>query len=136
MEFFRLCVKWHPRCVVVETVAYQKTLSWLLKKAMQAKKQYFVIKEYRDRRKKYDRIVDGLSGPAANESLFISLDHVDFISQFRAYPAVSHDDLIEAVAIGVAELTGPNYESAESSWQDIIDDEKDIPALVYAGGAP
>lgn len=136
MEFFRLCTKWHPRCVVVETVAYQKTLSWLLKKAMQVHKQYFVIKEYRDKRKKYDRIVDGLSGPASNGVLFIRTEHTDFISQFRAYPAISHDDLIESVAIAVAELTGPNYESGEAAWDDVMEDERDIPTLMYAGGAP
>ena len=136
MEFFRLCYKWHPRCVVVETVAYQKTLSWLLKKAMQAQKKYFVIKEYRDRRKKYDRIVDGLSGPASNGRLFVRKEHLEFIMQFRDYQNVSHDDLIEAVAIGVAELEGPNYESADEGWENIMEDERNIPALIHEGGAP
>jgi len=136
MEFFRLCIKWHPRCVVVETVAYQKTLSWLLKKAMQQQKRYFVIKEYRDKRKKYDRIVDGLSGPTSNEVFFIKKEHTEFISQFRTYPSVSHDDLIEATAIAVAELTGPSYDAGDEAWSDIMEDEADIPRLVYAGGAP
>lgn len=135
-EFFRLCVKWHPRCVVVETVMYQKTLSWLLKQAMDQRGQYFVIKEYKDRRKKYDRIVDGLSGPASNLRLFIQKDHFEFISQFRSYPSVSHDDLIESVAIGVAELSGLNYTPADDAWDDPVLDESDIPSLSYVGGAP
>ena len=136
MEFFRLCTKWRPRCVVVETVAYQKTLSWLLKKAMRHQRRYFVIKEYTDKRSKYDRIVDGLSGPASNEIFFIRKEHTEFVSQFRTYPSVSHDDLIEATAIGVAELEGPNYDAGEEAWSDLMSEEEDIPALVYVGGAP
>lgn len=135
-EFFRLAMKWRPRCVVVETVAYQKTLAWLFKVAMQHQKQYFVIKEYRDKRKKYDRIVDGLSGPASNGHFFIRKEHLDFISQFRAYHNIKHDDLLEATAIAVAELSGANYESGEEAWDSVLDGEKDIPALVYVGGAP
>ena len=136
MEFFRLCVKWRPRCVVVETVAYQQTLSWLLKQAMQHQRRYFVIKEYQDRRKKYDRIVDGLSGPTSNERFFVKEEHTEFLSQFSAYPAVSHDDLIEAVAIGVSELSGMNYEDADEQWDDIIENERGIPDLIYQGVAP
>ena len=122
--------------MIVETVAYQKTLAWLLKKAMQNQKRYFVIKEQSDRRSKYDRIVDGLSGPASNEILYVKKEHTEFISQFRTYPNVSHDDLIEATAVAVEELHSPSYDAADESWVDVLADEEDIPALVYAGGAP
>ncbi len=138
MEFFRLAMKWRPRCIVVETVAYQKTLAWLLKVAMQHRRQYFVVKDYRDKRKKYDRIVDGLSGPASNGHLFVRKEHADFISQFRAYHNIKHEDLLEAVAIAVAELSGVNYESGDDEEDyDIITAERNIPALSHlAGGCP
>lgn len=136
-EFFRLAYLWKPMRVVVETIAYQKTLEWLLKKAMQHQKRYYVIKCYRDKRAKYDRISDGLSGPASQGHLFVRREHVEFISQFRTYPTVSHDDLIESVAIGVAELSGIEFEADdEESARDILIEESHIPALQYGGGAP
>ena len=101
-EFFRLALKWHPRRVIVESVAYQRTLAWLLKEAMRHQGRYYVIEETDDKRKKYDKIVDGLSGPASNKRLHIKREHSEFVSQFTSYPDVSHDDLIETVAVGVA----------------------------------
>ncbi len=134
--FFELCTKWRPRTVVVETVAYQQTLSWLLKKAMQVRRQYFVIKEYKDRRKKFDRIVDGLSGVASNGHLFVHAEQHEFITQFTRYPAVKHDDVIESVAGAVSELEGPSYMlDDDGDWGEMLD-ESNIPALTYAGGSP
>ena len=139
MQFFRMCIKWKPMLVIVETVAYQKTLSWLIKKAMDFRQRYFVIKEYTDHRSKYDRISDGLSGIASSGHLFVRKDQVDFISQFRDYPDISHDDIIEVVAIAVAELSAINYMSeAEDDAYGIgtFADEQEIPQLEYIGGAP
>ena len=135
MEFFRLGVKWRPRKIIVETVAYQKTLAWLLKKAMQAKKIYFVIKEYKDRRKKYDRISDGLSNVTSNGVFYVRADMHEFISQFRTYPAVAHDDLIEVVAICTAELQELEYEEADEGDDSMINEES-IPALEHMGSCP
>ncbi len=133
-EFFRLCLKWLPRKVIVEAVAYQRTLAWLFKKAMDHQRRYFVIQEMTDKRSKYDRIVDGLSGPSANKKLFIRKDHHEFIAQFRAYPDIANDDLIEAVAVAVAELSNFGYD--ESAYEDLMEEEDDIPVLAYVRGAP
>lgn len=135
MTFFHLGIKWRPSKVIVETVAYQKTLSWLLKKSMQIKKIYFVIKEYRDKRSKYDRISDGLSNVTSNRVFFCKKEHTEFISQFRTYPSVSHDDLIESVAIAVAELQELEYQE-EDEDEGMFPSEENIPALEYHGGAP
>lgn len=133
-EFFRLALKWHPRRVIVEAIAYQRTLAWLLRQAMKHQGRYYVVEEMTDKRKKYDRIVQGLSGPASNGRLFIRKEHSEFISQFTAYPDVPHDDLIETVAVGVASLAGPNF--AEEAYDEIIAMQADIPRLEYLRGAP
>ena len=136
-EFFRLALKWQPRRIIVEAVAYQRTLAWILRKAMNHQKRYFVIKESDDKRKKFDKIVDGLSGPASNSHLFIREDQHEFIEQFRSYPDVSNDDLIEAVAVAVAELSGESVLDLEDDeYEEIIMEERGIKPLSYDRGAP
>jgi hypothetical protein len=132
-EFFRLGLKWRPRLVVVEAVAYQRTLAWLLRKAMEQRRQYFVIDEYTDQRSKYDRILDGLTDIASNGKLFVRREQIEFIQQFCEYPAVSHDDILEAVAIGCSKVQGPG---GYVSYAQILEEEKNIPALTYEGGCP
>ncbi len=138
-EFFRLALKYRPRRVLVEATAYQRTLAWLLKEAMRHQRRYFVIHEYDDRRKKYDRIVDGLNGPAANGHLFVSRDHHEFISQFEAYPDVPNDDLIEAVAVGVADLHRGidviDTSEAEDTYKTLVKRQEER-QLDYMRGAP
>jgi len=132
-EFFRLATKWRPKRILVETVAYQKTLSWLLKEAMRVQKRYFVIKELDDKRKKLDVISDGLSPVASNGVFYVRPEMFDFITQFRDYPVVSHDDLIEVVARCVIELEGAEFEN-EDDWSE--EDEDSYPALEYLGACP
>lgn len=138
-EFMRLAFKWSPRRVVVESVAYQRTLAWLLKQAMRHQKKFWVIKETDDKRKKYDKIVDGLNGPASNGRLFVSRKHTEFISQFRDYPDVANDDLIETVAVCVTELDSgicaEDTDDDEDGWES-VNNEQHIPQLTYARGAP
>lgn len=131
-EFFRLAIKWRPRIVVVEAVAYQRTLAWLLKQAMQQTRRYYVIKELVDKRSKYDRIVDAISGPAFNGVLHVRKEHSDFIQQFSEYPDVNHDDIIESVAVALKELTT----MYNDDYDDILSEEEDIPRLEYVRGAP
>ena len=131
-EFFRLSLKWRPRLWRVETVAYQKTLDWILRKAMRERRQFFVIQEQRDRRSKYDRIVDGLSGDASNQQFHVKPEHEEFIEQFCDFPDVAHDDVLEAVAVASNDLEGlPDMGSDEVQTM-----QEDIPALNYVRGAP
>lgn len=116
-EFFRLCRKYRISRVLVEAVAYQRTLAWLLRQAMQTRREYYLVEEYDDRRSKFDRIVDSLSNVGSNGVLFIPPDNdpcgrlnsegmEQFYSQFLSYPEVSHDDALESVAVGCAALAG------------------------------
>lgn len=137
MEFFRLCAKYRPKRIYVESVAYQRTLAWLLRKAMEQQRKYYIIEEITDKRKKFQRIVDGLSGPAANGHLFVKKDMYDFIQQYSDYPNVSHDDILETVAVGCEKLSGATYSDAdEESWNEIVEEEENMPRLQYMRGAP
>lgn len=132
-EFIRLSTRWRPIKVKVESVAYQRTLSWLLKQAMKKIGRYWVIDEFVDKRSKVFRIVDGLKGPASEGALYVRPDQVEFIDQFGRYAAVEHDDVIEAVAVACGDLQG-HYASGDELPPD--EDEESIPALPAMRGAP
>ena len=104
MEFFRLVVKWKPMSVVVETVAYQKTLAYYLKKEMLRRGIFVPISEYKDRRSKFTRIVQAFSGRASMGQFFLRRSMREFIEQFVDYPEVSHDDILDATAMAMSKI--------------------------------
>lgn len=128
--FFRHGLKYRPRRWIVEAVAYQRALAWILRQAMTSQKHWFVIKEFTDQRSKYNLILDGISGIASNRKLFIRREHADFIQQFCAYPNVSHDDLLNIVAIVLMEMTDTAVAGDEDDF-DSGDDERGIKSIEY-----
>lgn len=134
-EFFRLCLKYRPRKVVVETIAYQKTLSWLLKKAMENQRRYWVIEDFADRRKKFDRIVDGLSGPTAEGHFYVKPEQVEFIQQFTEYPDVAYDDIVEAVAVATQKVSELIYDDT-GDYDAYLYEEDNMKTLTYQRGCP
>lgn len=136
--FFNLCAKWNPRKVIVETVAYQAVLAWLLRKAMEKAGRYWMIEEFKDKRKKIDRIKQGLNGVLSEGQLYVRKNQTTLISQIIHYPGKNpegtHDDVIETVAIGCQSLMkGFIGEVPEDTYKY---SEDQVPALEYARGAP
>lgn len=116
-EFWRLYAKYKPQWVIVEAIGYQRTLAWLLKQSMRLKGIYVPVQEFTDNGSKFYRITDGLSGSASHGALLIPPDdapegiqHSDgmrqFVQQFAEYPAVSHDDALEVIAVGLSAIAG------------------------------
>lgn len=121
---FELGLRYRIMRVVVESVAYQRTLKWLLEKEMARKGIYFATKDTgTDKRPKFVRIVTSLSGVASQGHLWCRKSHSEFILQFQSYgPGYrGHDDLLETVAIGVSELTNPYLELGASEYEDITE---------------
>lgn len=136
-EFFRLVQKYHPRQVIVESVAYQRTLAWLIKKAMDVRRIYVPINELVDKQKKFNRIINALSGISSAGHLYVKKEHTDFIDQFLNYSAIMsipHDDCIDAVSMALTELQGNAY--SYESFNDILKEERQFPRLDYQRGAP
>jgi hypothetical protein len=136
--FFNLCIKYAPRKIIVETVAYQKTLEWLLRQAMRARGRYWVITPFDDRRAKSDVINDGLAGPASNGQLYFRKDQHELISQFLHYPGKNpdgdHDDVLNAAAIVISSLEKGNVSFMQENLY--LEDEANILELDYERGAP
>lgn len=135
-EFFRMANRWRPKKVIVESVAYQRTLAWLLRQAMQTAGRYWMVEEYEDKRAKFNKIVDGITGVASNRQLFIHRQrHTEFVSQYIRYPNVPHDDVIESVAIGAMSLMG-NLVTDDEEQFNVKRNEADIAELKDYRGAP
>lgn len=101
--FFHLSLQYRPSIWVVESVGYQRTLMWILKKEMKSRGIYWPVKEFTDNRSKFTRIVDAYNGPCSNGMFHVKKDHSEFLSQFTAYPDVTHDDLLDAGAMALIE---------------------------------
>lgn len=135
--FFKLSLKWHPSVWVVESVGYQKTLEWILRKAMKESGIYFPIIELEDTRKKYDRIVDSLAGPSSNGAFHVHKSHVDFIQQFNEYPDVTHDDILDAVSMGMIHMSV--FQGVDTSLMTAVKEHRPRAVsekLNYGYGAP
>lgn len=126
--FFELLERWKPIKLKVESVAYQRTLAWLIERAMRQRGRFVQVDAHvPEKRKKAYRIIDSIGAAVANSQLYVSPTHLEFIEQFVSYPNVSHDDLIEAVAVGVKEAMehagGGDYhrvlEIEDADYEDI-----------------
>jgi hypothetical protein len=137
-EFMAICLAKKPFRVVVESNNYQRTLAWIFRRAMKAQREYFVVEEIDDRRKKFDRIVDALSGIASAGHLHCRPEHLEFIEQFNSYPDVSHDDQLDAVAIAVMKLSGLDVlaRTSEDGEDPYLMADHDRLALRMGGGVP
>jgi hypothetical protein len=138
-EVFAMCNRWTPRKIIVEAVAYQRALAWLLREGMKHTGRFYAIEEFNDKRKKQARITQGLAGPLSNGAVYVRRTQTALISQIIHYPGKNpdgtHDDVLETVAIGVASLSrGWVGDSPEDDFY--LRSEKSIPELEYRRGAP
>ena len=64
---------------------------------------YIPVKEFQSQQRKSFRIVQALNGVAVYGHLYCKKEHHEFVTQFIEYSPLftGHDDLIDAVAIGV-----------------------------------
>lgn len=118
-ELFRLAQKWRVVKIVIETIAYQRTLKWLFEQEMRRRGIYYVVEGVSDKRKKYHKIVSSLSGIASQSQFFCLESHTDFISQFTDYPKSDHDDILDAVALALSRIINPVLEVGAEEYAKI-----------------
>lgn len=125
--FFTLAYKYRIARAVVETVAYQRTLKWILEQEMRRRGIYYVIIPFVDKRKKSTRIISTLSGVAAQGLLNIGPEDTIFAEQFESYSETYQDidDDLDASAMALSDLIAPALERGGGSPRD--DDVEDLP---------
>lgn len=107
-----LAHKWRVARIVVEAVAYQRTLKWLLEEEMKRRGVFFSVVPVVDKTKKFARIVNVLSGLATAGKLWIGPEHTIFAEQFAAYGPIygGVDDDLDASAIALQDMASPFLE--------------------------
>jgi len=151
MAFFSLARRYHIRKAIVEQVAYQRTLKWILQQAMIKYRYPVMIDEFPRKISKGQLIVDALTGPGSDGKLFIPPDDrpegiihsagmAQFVQQFTECgpegSGLAHDDALEVVAVGVASFTGQHITFNET--EGVMDEEEEERRLYpsYGPGIP
>jgi phage terminase large subunit-like protein len=121
LKYIRL---YKPLRVVVEAVAYQRVLANIIRNHLVRNQVYIEVKPLDDKRSKYNRIIGAIMDIAAAGKFYVSRAHLDFIADYSTYPSVDHDDLLDSVSMGLAELTNPFLEgTTQDFWAGGQQDE-------------
>jgi hypothetical protein len=121
---FELAARYQVGRIVVEAVAYQRVLKYLLEQEMKRRGLYWVVVPLVDTRKKYNRIVSTLAGPGAHGHIWCGQEQSEFIEQWNSYPRCTYFDVLDMVAIGVSSLAplspaaarDPSLGGEDDSW--------------------
>lgn len=100
-QFVDLLSEYKPLAVGVEGVNYQRVLSYLIEQKMKELRMYCRIHTIDDKRKKYNKILDNITGPASNGLIHIHSDLQVLITQLVEYPQVRNDDDIDSFQIAI-----------------------------------
>lgn len=116
-----LARKWRVSRIVVDAVAYQRTLKWLFEKAMQRNGIYYQVVPVADGMKKFARITSVIGGLASQQRLWIGPEHSIFATQFEQFgPTYAGvDDDLDASALALQELTNNYLEALDMSGLDL-----------------
>lgn len=127
--FFYLARKYRIARAVVESIAYQRTLKWLLEQEMRRRREYYVIIPLADKRKKQTRIISTFSGIAAQGLLNVGPEDTVFIDQFSNFSETydDFDDDLDASAMALSDLIAPALERGGGQLLD--SDVEDFPLM-------
>lgn len=137
-KFFEMAVRWRPRQVAIETIAYQQALSFYFSMKMKETQLFIPILEVEDRRSKANRIRQAIGGRLAHGTLLAKSTQVDLIKQITDYQDGMDYDLLDALAIALDSATPMLFSSIDGeseSLESLLKHEKSIEKLDYIEGS-
>jgi predicted phage terminase large subunit-like protein len=132
---FRLARQYRVSRIVVDAVAYQKTLKWLLEQEMKRRGVYYTVIPIDDKMQKFARITNVIGGLAAQGLLWVGSEFTNFIQQFNDYGPTygGNDDDIDASALALQDISNPYLERLDERGE-LRDD--DVEQLEFVRGCP
>ncbi len=103
-NILQMGVIWRPNWIACETTLFQRVLKFYLEEEMMKTGQFFMVYPVEDKRAKPTRITQALTRRGANRRLHCHPAMTELIEQFAAYPDVPHDDILDALSIGLTSL--------------------------------
>jgi len=133
---FRLARLWRVGRIVVDAVAYQRTLKWLLEQEMKKTGIWYQVVPIADGMKKFARITNVVGGLATAGKLWIGPEHSIFAAQFEAFGPTYQgiDDDLDASALALQELHNPFLQRLDAATGELRDD--DVEELLYERACP
>ena len=131
-----LARRWRVARIVIDAVAYQRSLQWILEQAMKSMGTYYSIVPIADGMKKFARIAGVLGSLGSNGKLVIGSEHTIFAQQFADFGPTygGIDDDLDASALALQELSNPYLDRLDEKGQILLDaDVEDFP---YQGACP
>jgi hypothetical protein len=133
-----LARKWRVARIVVEAIAYQRTLKWILENEMKRRGVFYaVVDAPNSYRSKYAKISGVLHGIASKGKLWIGPEHSHFQEQFEAFShnaELECDDDLDASAIALSDLVNPYLEPDEPGAHML--ENQVIEELPFEGACP
>jgi predicted phage terminase large subunit-like protein len=127
---FEMAMRYRVGMWIVESVAYQRTLKWLLEKEMKKRRQFYQILPFIGGNK-YAGIRSVFAGPASHGHIWVRPTDTPFIEQFETYPSCDHDDELDAGRIALGALINPF--AAAGGDENTMAEVEDMP---FSRGAP
>jgi predicted phage terminase large subunit-like protein len=127
---FEMALKHRVMSIIVESVAYQRTLKWLLEKEMARRRVYFSVVPFLGGNK-YARIRSVLSGQASHGHIWVHPDDTPFIQQFETYSSSDHDDELDCATIALSALINPHASQGDDGYG-----LSEVEPLEFVRGAP
>lgn len=124
-----LALRWRVMRINVETVAYQRVLVGILKQAMIRSGRHWLIKEFKSKQSKYNRITSTFAGIASHGKWRVHPRMIEFIAQWSEYPRTAHDDLLDSASIGVADLANPYLELDDDEFSVLDTTVPELPNI-------
>ena len=124
-NMLNLADTWMPRCIGIETIAYQQALMPYTEKMMKQRGRYYSIIQLKPDRngrvveKKNMRILSMVPYFKAGQ-VFILKGMLDFIEEFETFPLGQTVDILDAMAYGFRLLV-PRSDAADKPGQLVID---------------
>lgn len=118
-KLFEFHARFHASYVSVETIAYQKTLEWLIRQEMSRRQQWLSVIPVSDGRSKFHRIVDSFRPLLNNGAYYCRRSHSQFISDITQYPRIQYPDLLDACAQGLRALISPAMELGQDEFHEV-----------------
>ena len=99
-------------------------------------RKMIAVEQITDKRKKEVRIIDALTGPASLGRFFCRRDQHDFIDQFLSYSkvkSIKHDDLLDAIAMGMQSLTSFEWLAEGPEDDPFLNDDEEVKQIAFRG---
>ena len=143
-KIFEFALTYKARDLVVETIGFQKVLKWYFEQQMRERRIHLTVHEMKDRRKKEDRIVQAVTQVAPYGALFLRDNMAELEEQFTLYGPgyVGHDDLLDAMAMGIIWNTGRltwgsvDSDPIEAEYRELREMDSGLEEAIEWQGAP